>query len=101
MDIYPHRLCGDSIPFRDAGEKVRKLIEAHWAGDKAFVVRFEGKPVDSVSFFDEAFALLLKRGVAIAELQKRISFPDIQESDRFLLNFAIARRQEELKAAHT
>jgi STAS-like domain of unknown function (DUF4325) len=99
MDVYPYKLCGDDIPFRDAGQKVRKLIEAHWASGEIFVIRFEGRSVDSVSFFDEAFALLLKKEVSISDLQSRIRFPDIQESDRFLLNFAIAKRRQELDKA--
>jgi hypothetical protein len=97
MDIYPHRLCGSDIPFRDAGRKIRKIIEDNWDKEEIFVVYFEGRSVDSVSFFDEAFALLLRKGISIELLKERLRFPDINESDKMLLNFSLAKRLEELR----
>lgn len=101
MDIYPHKICGEEIPFRDAGKKIRAIIEENWKGGDVFVVRFEGRPVDSVSFFDEAFALLLRKGISIEDLKARLQFPDIVESDRMLLNFALSKRMKEFRAHAT
>ena len=98
MDIYPHRLCGNDIPFRDAGKKVRRIILDNWEKEGVFIVHFEGRSVDSVSFFDEAFALLLRKGISINVLKERLHFPDIQESDRMLLNFSLSKQLKELKA---
>ena len=98
MDIYPHRLCGEDIPFRAAGKKIRMLIEEHWKSEDVFVIRFEDRPVDSVSFFDEAFALLLRKGMSMEDLKARLQFPDIAESDRMLLNFTLSKRLDEFKS---
>jgi hypothetical protein len=92
MDIFPHKICGNQIPFREAGKVVRKLIEDSWENGEVYNVFFEGKTVDSVSFFDEAFALLIKNGITIEDLKRRIQFPDIQDGDRYLLNFVLKKR---------
>ena len=100
MDIYPHQICGDRIPFREAGKIVQKLIQDNWRKGEVFIIHFEGKTVDSISFFDEAIALLLTKEITIDDLKRRVRFPDIQESDKYLLNFALAKRIAKPNRSH-
>ncbi|HEX5037777.1 MAG TPA: hypothetical protein VFX30_11510, partial [bacterium] len=60
---------------------------------------FGGRRVGSVSFFDEAFGLLMKRGKkSIDEIRGKLKFPDLKEEDRRLLNHVLFTRVQEAQA---
>jgi hypothetical protein len=94
MDIDVVSVCGEDIISRDAGRKIRDLILAAW-NEKEIRILVKGRLIASVSFFDEAIGLLLRRGKTIDEIRKKISFPDLQPNDRQLLNRIIKERIEE------
>lgn len=97
MTINVPEICGEDIISRDAGHKIREIILAHW-NEENIIVKFGGKTVGSVSFFDEAIGLLLKRGdKPIAEVKKKLKFPDLKPEDSTLLNYVVATRLQEIK----
>jgi hypothetical protein len=98
MVIDVIRICGTDIISRDAGRKIRDLLLAHWAKPSLEVV-FGGRRVGSVSFFDEAFGLLIKRGnKGIEEIKGKLKFPDMREEDRRLLNHVLFTRVQESRS---
>lgn len=100
MTINVPEVCGEDIISRDAGHKIREIILSHW-DDEKIVIAFAGKTVGSVSFFDEAFGLLLKRGgKPVEEIRKKLNFPDLRPEDRTLLNYVMTTRLQEIKKRH-
>lgn len=95
MEINITEVCGDDVISRDSGRKVRDLILAHW-NEPQIRLLFSGRTVGSVSFFDEAIGLLLKRGNKTPdELKNKLVFPDLKAADRMLLNYVVATRVKE------
>lgn len=96
MKIRVPEICGDDIISRDAGRKIRELIVSLW-NEETIEILFEGKTVGSVSFFDEAIGLLLKRDKkSVEEIKRKLRFPDLGPEDRALLNYVFATRVKEL-----
>ncbi|PIR25278.1 MAG: hypothetical protein COX62_07445 [Deltaproteobacteria bacterium CG_4_10_14_0_2_um_filter_43_8] len=92
------KVCGEDFISRDAGLKIRKLILKHW-DEKGIELKFSGKSISSVSFFDEAIGLLIKRdGKSPEELKQKLKFPDILPNDKRLLNHTVLARVRELEA---
>jgi hypothetical protein len=89
------RVCGEDIISRDSGHKIRDLILENW--DKEIIeLHFGGRTVGSVSFFDEAIGLLLKKGgKSVDEVRKKLKFPDLKLEDRTLLNYVVVTRIKE------
>jgi hypothetical protein len=97
MKINVPEICGEDLISRDAGHKIRDIIVSHW-DDEVIEVEFGGKAVGSVSFFDEAIGLLLKREKkATEEVRRKLKFPDIKPEDRTLLNYVMSARVQEKK----
>lgn len=95
MDIDVVKVCGTDIISREAGKKIRELLLTNWAESELRLI-FSGRKIASVSFFDEAFGLLLKRGgKPLDEVRRKLKFPDITESDKKLLNKVMITRIEE------
>ncbi len=98
MVIDVVQVCGEDIISRDSGRKVRDLILSCW-DEPSIDVIFGGRRVGSVSFFDEAIGLLMKRGKKSAEeIGSKLKFPDLKPEDRRLLNHVFSARVQEIKA---
>lgn len=98
MDLDIQKLCGEDIISRDAGKKVRDQILANWNEEKIRILA-GGKIIASVSFFDEAIGLLMKKGKKTwNEVRAKLDFPDLKPEDRALLNSVIKTRLDEAKA---
>jgi len=82
---------------RGNGENINRLISDSWDKESEIVIDFSNILIASVSFFDEAFGKLAFR-YPKEELQKKLSFENIENYDRALLNdILISRyRQKEL-----
>lgn len=92
MIIDISKVCGEDIISREAGQKIRKLILTHW--DEAIIeLKFNGRLVGSLSFFDEAIGLLIKReGKTAGEMKEKLRFPDLLKEDLILLNYTVTTR---------
>ena len=92
MKLSVINICGSDTISRDAGKIFRKEIIKNWDSDKIEIII--GKtPIGSASFFDEAFALLLKREQkTMQEIQAKLVFTDISNEDRKLLNYVLLAR---------
>jgi|SRR5579885_1821417 len=99
MKVNVSEICGEDIISRDAGKKIRDLILSHWEEDEIEVI-FGGRGVGSVSFFDEAVGLLMKRGgKKIEDIRRKLKFPDLKTEDRKLLNYVFSTRAQEYNAS--
>ncbi len=98
MILDVSQLCGDDIISRDAGKKIRELILSAW--DEASIeLHFNGRTVGSVSFFDEAIGLLVKKGgKSIGAMKNKLKFPDLKPEDRALLNYVVLTRVKEARS---
>ncbi|HSA59856.1 MAG TPA: DUF4325 domain-containing protein [bacterium] len=99
MTIDVMKVCGEDIISRDAGRKVRELILQNWS-EPSIEITFGGRRVGSVSFFDEAFGLLMKRGQkGVDEIRIKLKFPDLRPEDRTLLNHVFSTRVQEAQTS--
>jgi hypothetical protein len=97
MEVDVHAICGEDMISRDAGKKVRDFLLGNW-GEEKLQILVRGKVIASVSFFDEAFGLLMKKGGKTwAEVRAKLDFPDLIPEDRGLLNSVIRTRLEEIE----
>ncbi|MBL6990633.1 MAG: DUF4325 domain-containing protein [Bacteriovoracaceae bacterium] len=97
MKINIKKICGEDIISRDAGKKIRDLLLENWSA-KCIEISIGKIPIGSASFFDEAFALLLKREAkTIDEIKHKLKFVDICDDDRKLLNYVLMARITEVK----
>jgi hypothetical protein len=98
VNVDVSSVCGEDVISRAAGLKIRELLLANWSAPELSIL-FSGKKIASVSFFDEAFGLLLKKGgKQLPEIQAKLKFPDIVPSDLKLLNTVMRTRLEELES---
>lgn len=99
MIIDVPSICGEDLISREAGRKIRQLILAHW-NEPTIELHFNGKLIGSVSFFDEAIGLLMKReGKMLDEIRQKLKFPDLLKEDRALLRHTVTARIKEQEAA--
>lgn len=99
IEIDVPKTCGDDLITRNAGRKVRDVLLENWEQD-VIEIRFSGRRIASVSFFDEAIGLLLKRGgKTMDEITSKLRFPDIHPGDRRLLNSVLRARLDERESA--
>ena len=95
MVIDVAKICGADLISRDAGRKVREIMLVSWH-EAEIELRFSGQKVGSVSFFDEAVGLLLKRDKkTVEEIKNKLKFPDLLPPDRMLLNHVMETRIQE------
>ena len=95
MIIDVIEICGEDIISREAGQKIRRLVLSNWH-EPLIELIFHGRRVGSVSFFDEAIGLLMKReGKTADEIKEKLRFPDLLKEDRILLNHTVAARIKE------
>jgi hypothetical protein len=87
-------ICPDSRVFREDGERLRHAIERRWTDDAVLEIDFENRRVASVSFLDEAIAVLfLKHPPDV--VKRRLRPVNITTTDRATLNRQIALRLQE------
>ena len=96
MDIDIVSVCETDMISRKAGELIREKLLANWA-EPELRLFLHGRKIASVSFFDEAIGLLMKKGgKTIDEMRIKLKFPELSPSDINLLNKVINPRLEEL-----
>lgn len=86
--------CPDSRLFRVDGERLRRAILERWADDQAIEVDFENESVASLSFLDEAIAVLFLDH-SREEVLSHLRTMNMVGGDRDLLNRQVARRIRE------
>lgn len=87
-------VCGLSRVTREDGARLRTAIVASWDDAEPVEIDFGGVAIASVSFFDEALALLAL-GHPIPEIARRIRLVGVTDPDRRLLNSLLQNRQQE------
>lgn len=97
MHITVTEICGPSRLYRSDGAKLREAIEQRWSDDEPLEIDFENIMVASVSFLDEAIALLaLDHSKDV--LKRRLKLLNLREPDRRLLNAHIVSRARQREA---
>jgi hypothetical protein len=97
MRIRLTEVCPHSRVFRADGERLRRAIEDHWTDDAVLEVDFENRRVSSVSFLDEAIAVLFIHHLPDV-VTKRLRPINLTATDRATLNRQIALRLQERAA---
>jgi hypothetical protein len=91
MRITITQVCGPSVVSRADGAKLREEIERRWSDAEPTEIDFEQISIASISFLDEAIALLaLDHPVSL--LTRRLQIVNILDADRRLLNTQILAR---------
>lgn len=91
MRISVLDICGKTPVSRDDGAKLHGEIERLWSDVEVLEIDFESTPIASVSFFDEAIAVLaLEHPVDF--LKRRLRMLNLRDADRRLLNTQINLR---------
>ncbi len=90
--------CEKRTITRKDGEIINNLISNNWDKEDHISIDFSNILIASVSFFDEAFGKLAF-DYPKETLQKKLSFENIEQYDRALLNDILISRyhQRELK----
>ncbi len=96
MRIRVTEVCPTSRLFRADGEKLREAILERWSAD-AVEVDFEGETIASVSFLDEAIAVLFLEHPRDLVLS-RLKTANMVKGDRDLLNRLVGHRIREAAA---
>ena len=99
MRIRVRDICPDSRLFRADGEQLRRAILDRWEQGEPVEVDFENESIASLSFFDEAIAVLfLDR--SRDEVLSHLRTMNMVAGDRDLLNRQVGQRVlEATKAA--
>jgi hypothetical protein len=85
MKINLTEKCGKKTITREDGQKINDIIKSVWDSEDKIVIDLSNITIASVSFMDEAFGkLALEYPKDI--LVKKLSFENINEYDRALLN---------------
>ena len=98
MRLILRTVCPDSRIFRPDGERLRHAIERAWRDDDVVEVDFEGQTIASVSFLDEAVAVLFVDHDAEV-IRRRLKLTGLTEGDRRELNTLVAKRRAQRLAA--
>lgn len=96
MRIRVRDVCPESRMFRPDGEKLRAAILERWSPSEQLDVDFEGETIASVSFLDEAIAVLFLDH-APEYIRARLKTSNMVPGDRDLLNKQVAQRAREAK----
>lgn len=78
---------------REGGEKLRELILLH----SKVKLQFHGKPIASVSFFDESIAKLAENGWDSRKIFESVLFADIHPRDLEIVNQLVKERTKTKK----
>ena len=92
MDIK--KIAGTDTVSRDHGKRIRKIIEFRLKLKNRIIIDFSNLSIASPSFIDEAFAKLLLN-YSLDEIKDKISFANMTEFDRALLNDLVRARLRE------
>lgn len=98
MRLTLRTICPDSRIFRPDGERLRHAIEQACAQAEVVEVDFEGETIASVSFLDEAVAVLFVDHDAEV-IRRRLKLTGLTEGDRRELNTLVAKRRAQRTAA--
>lgn len=88
------KVAGTDTVSREHGRKIRKIIESLLKVQDKIAIDFSNLSIASPSFIDEAFAKLLLR-YPLDEIRGKLSFANITEFDRALLNDLVHARIRE------
>src|SRR4051812_21851677 len=91
MRITLTEVCGPSRIYRSDGLKLREAIERRWSDAEPLEIDFENVTVASISFLDEAIAVLAL-GQPVDVLKRRLKLVNLRDPDRRLLNAQIVSR---------
>ncbi|MBI5485783.1 MAG: STAS-like domain-containing protein [Deltaproteobacteria bacterium] len=97
MRITITEVCGPSRIYRSDGEKLREAILRLWSDAEVLEIDFEGVSVASISFLDEAIAVLAI-DQPLEVLKRRLRLLNIVDGDRRWLNSRILARAGERAA---
>lgn len=88
------KMAGTDTVSREHGGKIRKIIEIQLKLKRRVIVDFSNLSIASPSFIDEAFAKLMLK-YPLDEVKEKLSFKNMTDFDRALLNdLVIARIRE-------
>lgn len=82
----------DDFISRKAGEKLRKIILAHFKNGEVVTLDFNNVTIASTSFFDEAIAKLAEEGWSQDTFQRWVVFDNLNIRDQSLVNDLCRRR---------
>lgn len=88
------KMAGTDTVSREHGRKIRKMIEPILKTEHNIRVDFSNLSIASPSFIDEAFAKLLLT-YSLDDVRDKLSFVNMTEFDRALLNDLVAARLRE------
>jgi hypothetical protein len=91
MIVNLKEICGKQTITREEGKKINELIVQSWNKEDKIVIEFSNILIASVSFLDEAFGKLAFDYEKEVLVQK-LSFNNIEEYDRVLLNDILLSR---------
>lgn len=86
--IFVFELAGKNAISMQNGDKLYKLIHPHLLAGDSIAIDFNGVSLFASPFFNASIALLLK-DIPLEKLQKQISFENLNDVGRDLLNHAI------------
>lgn len=90
------KMAGADTVSREHGKKIRKNIEHLLKIEDKITVDFSNLSIASPSFIDEAFAKLMLK-YPLDEIKDKLSFVNMTEFDRALLNDLVIARIRERK----
>lgn len=88
------KMAGTDTVSREHGRKIRKMIEPLLKTEHNIKVDFSNLSIASPSFIDEAFAKLLLKH-SLDDVRDKLSFVNMTEFDRALLNDLVVARLRE------
>lgn len=88
------KVAGTDTVSREHGRKIRKMIEPLLKTKYKIRIDFSNLSIASPSFIDEAFAKLLLKYL-LDEIKDKLSFVNMTEFDRALLNDLVGARIRE------
>jgi hypothetical protein len=91
MKINLKEKCAKKTITREDGELIYKIISEAWNSENKIVIDFSNILIASVSFLDQAFGKLAFDH-SLEDLKNRLSFENIEQYDRALLNDILISR---------
>lgn len=88
------KMAGTDTVSREHGRKIRKMIEPLLKTEYKIRIDFSNLSIASPSFIDEAFAKLLLKH-SLDDVRDKLSFVNMTEFDRALLNDLVVARLRE------
>ena len=85
------KICKKQTVTRKEGEQIKNLISDSWEKESEIVIDFNNISIASVSFLDEAFGKLAF-DYPKENLREKLTFANIEEYDRALLNDILISR---------